>query len=79
MAPPYWWWDGNYMARPLAPPATRTYDSLQRHEAIALLLLRTEFIRLNSRLHSVGVSRVLQRCACEWDAQTVRHVMIYCP
>jgi hypothetical protein len=60
------------------PPATRTYDNLQKHEATALFLLRTEVIGLKSWLHSVGVPGILPRCACEWEAQTVRHIMIHC-
>jgi hypothetical protein len=64
---------------PWRPPATRTYDNLQKHEATALFLLRTEVIGLKSWLHSVGVPGILPRCACGWEAQTVRHIMIHCP
>jgi hypothetical protein len=65
---------------PWRPPATKAYDSLLKHEATVLFLLRTEIIGLNSWLYSVNVPAILlPRCACGWHEQTVRHVMIYCP
>ena len=64
---------------PWRPPATRAYNSLQKHEATALFLLRTEVIGLKNWLYSVGVPGILPRCACGWHTQTVRHIVIYCP
>jgi len=55
------------------------YEGLQKHEATALFLLRTEIIGLNAWLFSVGVPGFLPRCTCGEHAQTVRHILIYCP
>jgi hypothetical protein len=58
----------------------RAYDSLLKHEATVLFLLRTEIIGLNSWLYLVNVLAILLlRCVYGWHEQTVRHVIIYCP
>jgi hypothetical protein len=44
---------------PWRPPATKTYDGLQKHEATAVFLLRTEVIGLKSWLYSVRVPGIL--------------------
>jgi len=55
------------------------YDNLPKHQATALMLLRTEVIGLNAWLASIQVPDVLPRCDCGWHAQTVRHVLLHCP
>ena len=55
------------------------YEGLQKHEATALCLLRTEVIGLNAWLYSVNVPEILPRCECGWGAQNVRHVLCVCP
>ena len=55
------------------------YEGLPKHQATALFLLRTEVLGLNAWLASVGVPDILPRCACGWQAQTVRHVILQCP
>jgi endonuclease/exonuclease/phosphatase family metal-dependent hydrolase len=57
----------------------RVYEGLPKHIATTLFLLRTEVIGLNAWLASVHVPGILPRCACGWEAQTVRHVMLFCP
>ena len=61
---------------PQPPDTTR---SLQKHEATALFLLRTEVIGLRGWLHTVGVPGILPQCPCGWTNQTVRHIVLYCP
>ena len=55
------------------------YDNLPKHQATALMLLRTEVIGLNAWLASIQVPDILPRCDCGWHAQTVRHVLLHCP
>jgi hypothetical protein len=55
------------------------YDNLPKHQTTAPMLLRTEVIGLNAWLVSIRVSDILPRCDCCWHAQTVRHVLMYCP
>ncbi len=55
------------------------YEGLQKHEATALFLLRTEIIGLNAWLSVIRVPEVLPRCTCGPQTQTVRHVILYCP
>jgi Reverse transcriptase (RNA-dependent DNA polymerase)/Endonuclease-reverse transcriptase len=57
----------------------KLYEDLQKHEATALFLLRTEVIGLNAWLFSVNVPEVLPRCTCDWHTQSVRHILISCP
>jgi len=64
---------------PWTQPVLRLYENLRKHEATALFLLRTEVIGLNAWLAQKGVPDVLPRCQCEYQAQTVRHVILYCP
>lgn len=60
-------------------PAHQLYEGLHKHEATAIFLLRTEVLGLNAWLASVGVPGVDKRCPCGWPAQTVRHVLLFCP
>ena len=62
-----------------AQPVHQLYDGLHKHEATALFLLRTEVLGLNVWLASVGVPGVDKQCSCGWPAQTVRHVLLFCP
>ena len=55
------------------------YEGLPKHQAMALMLLRTEVIGLNAWLASVRVPGVLPHCDCGWHAQTVKHVLLHCP
>jgi hypothetical protein len=55
------------------------YNNLPKHQATALMLLRTEVIGLNDWLSSIGVPDVLPRCDCGWPRQTARHVVMHCP
>ena len=57
----------------------RIYEGLPKHEATALFLLRTEVLGLNAWLASIHVPNVLPRCQCGWEAQTVRHIVLFCP
>ena len=57
----------------------RLYEGLQKHEATALFLLRTEVIGLNAWLAHIGIPDILPRCACGAQQQTVRHFLLYCP
>jgi len=60
-------------------PVHLLYDGLLKHEATALFLLRTEVLGLNAWLASVGVPGIDKRCTCGWPAQTVRHILLFCP
>jgi hypothetical protein len=60
-------------------PVHLLYDGLLKHEATALFLLRTEVLGLNAWLASVGVPGIDKRCSCGWPAQTVRHILLFCP
>lgn len=60
-------------------PAHQLYEGLHKHEATALFLLRTEILGLNAWLASVGVPGVDKRCLCGWPAQTVHHILLFCP
>jgi len=60
-------------------PAHQLYEGLHKHEATALFLLRTEVLGLDAWLASVGVPGVDKRCPCGWPAQTVRHILLFCP
>ena len=64
---------------PWTQPVLRLYEGLQKHEATALFLLRTEVIGLNAWLAHIGVPDILPRCACGAQAQTVRHILLHCP
>jgi hypothetical protein len=57
----------------------KIYEGLPKYIATALFLLRTEVIGLNAWLASIHVPGVFPQCACGWEAQTVRHVMLFCP
>jgi len=60
-------------------PVHLLYDGLLKHEATALFLLRTEVLGLNAWLASVGVPGIDKRCTCGWPAQTMRHILLFCP
>ena len=55
------------------------YEGLSKAEATALFLMRSEVIGLNAWLAAVYVPDISPRCACGWHAQTVRHVLMFCP
>ena len=55
------------------------YEGLSKHHATALMLLRTEVIGLNAWLAKIGVPDVWPACDCGWQAQTVKHVLYFCP
>jgi hypothetical protein len=55
------------------------YAGLDKATATALFLLRTEVIGLIATLASVGVPGILPQCPCGHPAQTVKHIIIYCP
>ena len=57
----------------------RLYEGLKKHQATALMLLRTEVIGLNAWLAKIRVPNILPRCTCGWHAQTVKHILISCP
>ena len=57
----------------------KLYAGLSKAEATALFLMRTEVIGLNAWLASVQVPNITPHCPCGWHAQTVRHVLLYCP
>lgn len=60
-------------------PVHQLYEGLPKHEATALSLLRTEVLGFNAWLAAVGVPGIDKRCTCGWPAQTVRHVLLFCP
>ena len=55
------------------------YDGLKKYQATALILLRTEIIRLDAWLVQARAPNILSRCICGWHTQTVKHIMILCP
>ncbi|POS82407.1 hypothetical protein EPUL_004123, partial [Erysiphe pulchra] len=58
---------------------TKLYDGLKKHEATTLMLLRSEVIGLNAWLTSVKVPGISPQCSCGYQAQTIHHVLFYCP
>jgi hypothetical protein len=64
---------------PWSQQVLHLYEGLQKHEATALFLLRTEVLGLNAWLNSIGVPDIPPGCACGWPTQTVQHVLFYCP
>jgi len=54
------------------------YDDLNKHKATALFLLCTEVLSLNVWLISVSVLNIDKQCTCEWSAQTIQHVLLFC-
>jgi hypothetical protein len=64
---------------PWTIPTISLYEGLSKAEATALFLLRTEVLGLNAWLHSIGVPEVHRRCDCGWLAQTVHHILFFCP
>jgi hypothetical protein len=57
----------------------KLYAGLTKAESTALFLMRTEIIGLNEWLASVKVQGIPRGCLCGSPAQTVRHILIYCP
>jgi len=60
-------------------PVYLLYDGLLKHKATVLFLLHTEVLGLNAWLASVGVPGIDKHCTCEWPAQTMRHILLFCP
>jgi hypothetical protein len=67
-------WNTPWQRNPLS-----LYEGLPKHQATALLLLRTEVIGLKAWLASIRVPEILPQCDCGWQAQTVRHILLHCP
>ena len=42
-------------------------------------LLRMEAVGFNDFLYRVGVPRMAPQCQCEWERQTPKHVVMFCP
>ena len=64
---------------PWGQPTLSLYGGLKKHESTALFQLRSEVIGLNAWLASVGVPDISPRCTCGVNAQTVKHILFYCP
>ncbi|KAI0991873.1 hypothetical protein K3495_g16314 [Podosphaera aphanis] len=64
---------------PWSESTLNLYKGLKKHEASALMLLRTEIIGLNAWLASIGVPGISPDCSCGEHSQTVKHVLFYCP
>ena len=57
----------------------KLYKGLERHEATALFLLRSQVLGVREWLYRIGVPNVTPECPCRWHAQTVQHLLIHCP
>ena len=55
------------------------YNGLKKHEATALMLLRSEIIGLNAWLSSIKVPNISAACTCGEPFQTVKHILFFCP
>jgi len=67
-------WKEGWESQPL-----HLYDDLQKHEATALLLLRTEVLGLNDWLARIGVPDINPSCPCGAQRQTIQHLVGFCP
>ena len=54
------------------------YEGLEKHEATALFLLRTEILGLKSWLARIGVPGVSPECKCGAPHQTLTHIAGFC-
>lgn len=59
-------------------PVHQLYVNIHKHKATALFLLHTEVVGLNAWLVLVQVSEIDKWCSCEWSAQTVCHILLFC-
>jgi hypothetical protein len=67
-------WKSKWQQQPLS-----LYEGLQKHEATALFLLRTEVMGLNDWLARIGVPDAHPECSCRTGKQTLSHILTYCP
>lgn len=67
-------WKSEWPQQPLS-----LYEGLQKHEATALFLLRTEVLGLNNWLARIGVPDILPGCPCGAARQTLTHILAFCP
>lgn len=67
-------WKTEWTTQPLA-----LYEGLQKHEATALFLLRTEVLGLKAWLARIGVPGARPQCSCGAPRQTLAHAIGYCP
>ena len=67
-------WTTEWSTKPLS-----LYDGLQKHEATALFLLRTEVLGLKDWLARVGVPEARPDCPCGARRQTLNHILAFCP
>ena len=67
-------WKSAWRKQPLG-----LYEGLQKHEATALFLLRTEVLGLNDWLAKIGVPDAHPGCPCGARRQTLTHILTYCP
>lgn len=58
---------------------TRMYDRVRKHMTTAILLLRSEVLRLRACLSGIGVPGVMPECSCGHPRQTIQHVLGFCP
>ncbi|TQS37138.1 hypothetical protein Golomagni_02398 [Golovinomyces magnicellulatus] len=50
-----------------------------KHEATAVMLLRSEVIGINAWLASIKVPGITPECTCGEHTQTVKHILCFCP
>ncbi|RKF57519.1 hypothetical protein GcC1_188052 [Golovinomyces cichoracearum] len=74
---------GNYSAATWKTPWTHStlklYKGLKKHEATALMLLRSVIIGLNAWLSSIKIPNISPACTCGEPFQTVKHILFFCP
>jgi hypothetical protein len=66
-------------ASPWSVPVTDLYNGLQKAEATALFLLRTEVLGLRAWLAEINVPGITPRCECNRAPETASHVVFHCP
>jgi hypothetical protein len=57
----------------------RWYEGLNKAEATALFLLRSEVIRLKAWLARYQGTERSPTCSCGWARETVEHILVHCP
>jgi hypothetical protein len=71
--------DGYLLENTMEGGPSKLPKGLKKHQATALMLLRTEVIGLNAWLAEARVPNIIPRCPYGWYAQTVRHIVTACP
>jgi hypothetical protein len=79
--------EGGSPARPTAPSCMdeghserkRIHKGWSRPQSTMATLIRTEHIGLRAYLARQGVPDITPECTCGYRAQTLKHVMIFCP